>query len=236
MPNKEIAGKMPALPAFRTFIAIELASELRARIIKHIEHLRRELPDVRASWNREHNLHLTVKFLGDISVTAIPKLSDATECAANTIDSFELIISGCGTFPAHGQPKVLWIGVHAGSADILSASSLHPIPDTQHRSISRQPTPVTQHPNSLISPLTVLHNALEDECFRAGFPREARPFHPHLTIARLRSAKGSRRLAQLHKDLSFEPERFNVSEVVVFRSELLSEGSKHTAISRHNLR
>ena len=67
MPNKEIAGKMPALPAFRTFIAIELPSELRARIIQHIEHLRRELPDVRASWNREHNLHLTLKFLGDIS-------------------------------------------------------------------------------------------------------------------------------------------------------------------------
>ena len=205
MPNKEIAGKMPALPAFRTFIAIELASELRARIIKHIEHLRRELPDVRASWNHEHNLHLTLKFLGDISVTAIPKLSAATACAANMVDSFQLIISGCGTFPPQGQPKVLWIGIEG-------------VPGTQ------------------ASRLHTLHNALEDECFSAGFPREARPFHPHLTIARLRSAKGSRGLAQLHKDLSFEPERFNVSEVVVFRSELLSEGSKHTAISRHNLR
>ena len=35
------------------------------------------------------------------------------------INPFDLIISGCGTFPPHGRPKVLWIGVFAGSAGFV---------------------------------------------------------------------------------------------------------------------
>src|SRR5207249_1952052 len=96
---------------YRTFIAIELTSDIRARITRHIERLRRELPEVRASWLREDNLHLTLKFLGDVSVADIPKLSAATDSAARVVDSFDLTISACGSFPPLGQAKVLWIGV-----------------------------------------------------------------------------------------------------------------------------
>jgi hypothetical protein len=54
-------------------------------------------------------------------------------------------------------------------------------------------------------------------------------------VARLRNPKGTRPLADLHKRLGFPPQSFTVSEVIVFRSELLKEASKHTAISRHQL-
>ncbi len=81
--------------------------------------------------------------------------------------------------------------------------------------------------------LTKLHRTLEDECAKAEFAREGRPFHPHLTIARLRKPQGSRQLAKLHEEMGFTDQQVSVSEVVLFRSELLSEGSRHTAISRH---
>ncbi|MGQ0762210.1 MAG: RNA 2',3'-cyclic phosphodiesterase [Acidobacteriota bacterium] len=187
------------MDTFRTFIAIELISEVRARVAEHIAGLRHELPDVRASWSREDNLHLTLKFLGNVPVADIPKVSDAVASATKSAPSFELTFSGCGSFPPHGRPSVLWIGTQA-------------------------------------SGLQALHAAIDQELDAAGFPREARPFHPHLTIARLRHSLGTRPLAELHASLGFAPITFAVSEVVVFRSELLKEGSKHTAISRHALR
>jgi RNA 2',3'-cyclic 3'-phosphodiesterase len=184
--------------SLRTFIAIELPPEVRARVGQHIACLRHELPDVRASWSREDNLHLTLKFLGNVSVADIPRVSNTVERATKLMSDFEITVSGCGLFPPRGRPSVLWIGTQA-------------------------------------SGLQALHAVAEAELAAAGFPRESRPFHPHLTIARLRPAQGGRRLAELHKNLGFAPISFDVSEVVVFRSELLKEGSKHTAISRHKL-
>lgn len=183
---------------WRVFVAIELPSDVRQRIAEHIDRLRESIPEARASWSREGNLHFTLKFLGDIPVAKTEALSQATQNAANMIRPFELIIGACGAFPSHGQPRVLWIG--------------------------------TEDPSGQ---LALLHTALEDECVKAGFPREARPFHPHLTIARVRQPKGSRQLAVLHKETGFEPETVRVSELTVIRSELRSEGSRHTIISRH---
>ena len=184
--------------SLRTFIAIELPADVRARVAQHIACLRHELPDVRASWSREDNLHLTLKFLGNVSVAEIPKVSNAIERATKPVSAFEVTVSGCGVFPPRGRPGVLWLGTQAAG-------------------------------------LQALHAAIDQELDAAGFPRELRPFHPHLTLARLRQSQGARQLAELHKSLVFAPVEFGVSEVVVFKSELLTQGPRHTAISRHRL-
>jgi RNA 2',3'-cyclic 3'-phosphodiesterase len=194
------AGKIPALPAYRTFIAIEIPGDLRTRITQHIARLRSAYPDVRASWTRTENLHLTLKFLGNVPVDRIGTLSHATDAAARSATEFKVSIGGVGIFPPAGRPNVLWIGIADASGK-----------------------------------LSDLYDALEDHCAETGFQREARAYHPHLTIARLRNRGGSRALAELHQRVSFPSQTFTVSELVVFRSELLSEGSKHTAISRHQL-
>ena len=186
------------MDTFRTFIAIELPADVRARAAQHIARLRHELPDARASWSREDNLHLTLKFLGNVSVDEIPRVSNAVASATKSAPSFELKVSDCGTFPPQGRPSVLWLGTDACG-------------------------------------LQALHAALEKELAEAGCARESRPFRPHLTIARLRHPQGARQLAELHKSLGFAPIQFSVSEVVVFKSELFKDGSKHTAISRHEL-
>ena len=157
------------------------------------------MPDAgRASWVREENLHLTLKFLGDIPLTNVEAVAQATEGATKTIEPFEITVTGSGAFPPKGQPRVLWVGLEDASGQ-----------------------------------LALLHTALEDECAQAGFPREERPFHPHLTIARIRKPHDSRHLAAVHKEIGFEPETVCASELAVVRSELRSEGSRHTTISRH---
>jgi len=188
------------LETYRTFIAIEIPHEIRARVAAHITRLRRALPDVAASWNREDNLHLTLKFLGSVPVAKIEELSDAVGAFTAQLEPFQLTLAGCGAFPARGKPHVLWIGI--------------------------------EDPHAI---LTRLHQALEDNCSQVGFAREACAFHPHLTIARLRRPQGARELADLHRSLAFPAMSFEVSEVIVFRSELLKAGARHTALFRHQL-
>lgn len=187
------------MDSYRTFVAIELPRELRTSVIEHINTLRREVPDVRASWLREENLHLTLKFLGNVSIKHIADVSAAVARATHLIEAFDLILSGCGAFPPRGKPNVLWIGVESRTSSLLD-----------------------------------LHNLIERELATIGFAAEQRSFHPHLTIARLRNRHG-RQLSEFHQRLGFAPQPFHVSEVEVFRSELLRDGSRHTAISRHEL-
>jgi 2'-5' RNA ligase len=83
--------------------------------------------------------------------------------------------------------------------------------------------------------LSALQERLEEEFASEGFAREDRAYRPHLTIARIRKPEGARRLAETHLQMSFKFSQVTVKEFVVFRSELSSNGSKYTAISRHEL-
>jgi 2'-5' RNA ligase len=190
---------------YRVFIAIELPSLIRRQIKEHIDQLRSRFPHVRASWSREDNLHLTLKFLGEIPISRIPALSESCSEAIEQIEPFDLTVRGCGTFPAHGKPKVLWIGIEDTDAEAQT------------------------------SPLHKLHAAVENSCAAFGFEREVRPYHPHLTIARIREANDSRVLAEHHRQTEFATPTFTVSQIVVFSSQLSKEGSRHSPLSRHEL-
>ena len=78
--------------------------------------------------------------------------------------------------------------------------------------------------------LSALQEKFEDECAAEGFAKEDRAYRPHLTIARLRKPEGS--LANTHLKMQFEPIEIDITELVVFRSELSSKGSRYTPISR----
>lgn len=186
---------------WRLFTAIELPAEIRHTIKEHIDRLRAACPDVRASWTRADNLHLTLKFFGDIAINRVDSLSQALMDAATRTPSFGLVIQGCGIFPPRGKPNVLWIGIS---------------PETE---------PACLH----------LYQALEDECEKAGFKRDERKFHPHLTVARLRHPAGARDLANLHQETEFEPIALKVTGACLIRSELSSSGSRYTIVAQHDL-
>ncbi len=194
-------GDKETSESWRLFIAIELPAEIRHAIQRHIDQLRAALPDVRASWTREDNLHLTLKFLGDLAVNRVESLSQALMHAGARTNPFNLVIQGCGAFPPRGKPKVLWIGIS---------------PETESACLD-------------------LYEAIEDSCAKAGFKRDERKFHPHLTIARLRHPAGARELANLHRETKFEPMALKVNSACLIRSELNSSGSRYTVVARHEL-
>jgi 2'-5' RNA ligase len=83
--------------------------------------------------------------------------------------------------------------------------------------------------------LARLYSALERELEGIGFPKEKRPFHPHITIARLKKSEGAKQLASEHKALGFEPAGLTVSEVLLIESELGPGGSTYRTLSTQPL-
>jgi len=87
--------------------------------------------------------------------------------------------------------------------------------------------------------LVQLASAVERGVQRAGFDAEERPFRPHLTLGRV--ARRSRRAphASLPDTTDLEASQgvnFEVTECVLYQSELLSSGARYTALERFPLR
>jgi len=93
----------------RTFICIEIPASIRERI----DGLQRTLGqiDAQVSWTKPSNIHLTLKFLGDVEGSRIERVGKAVERAATAISPFEVEVSGAGCFPSPRSPRVLWVGL-----------------------------------------------------------------------------------------------------------------------------
>jgi 2'-5' RNA ligase len=90
----------------RLFLAIALPSPIKRALASLVS----PLPDVR--WMAEDQLHLTLRFLGDVEEDRIETLT--TRLSALQIRKFLLPLEGVGLFPPKGSPRVLWCGVGSG--------------------------------------------------------------------------------------------------------------------------
>ena len=99
------------MPVSRSFIAIELPDTIHEQLRKTILQLSPATRAVR--WVAPENIHLTLKFLGDVDSSLIPKIQDALKREATRCPTFTFQVSGMGAFPNLRRPRVVWIGVQA---------------------------------------------------------------------------------------------------------------------------
>src|SRR5215813_14240326 len=104
----------------RTFVAIDITLEIRERLSIFMEQIRKSLPGAR--WVRAEGMHITLKFLGEIS----PEQKNAVENALRTIKSspFKIAIRGFGFFPNARLPRVFWADIEADDALPALASAV----------------------------------------------------------------------------------------------------------------
>ncbi len=100
----------------RTFIAIEIPSPIQLAIEKHTARLRSVLDTNLVRWTPTANIHLTLKFLGDVSPPTIELLTQMLMAEAGQHSCFDIQIAELGTFPNLRRPRVIWIGIQAPSA------------------------------------------------------------------------------------------------------------------------
>jgi RNA 2',3'-cyclic 3'-phosphodiesterase len=99
----------------RTFIAIEISEEIKNSLAQAQSHLKYAGADVK--WVEPGNIHLTVKFLGEITEEKCAKVKTALDTVAASAKPFELSIKDIGAFPKIEYPRVIWVGLDKGAKE-----------------------------------------------------------------------------------------------------------------------
>ena len=105
----------------RTFIAVDLPQQIKMDIDKMIAGLRHESPGIR--WVKAANLHLTLRFLGDIPEQSVAGLAESLKENLGGFGPFELALAGMGGFPNLRKPRVIWIGTGDGTDRLIELAA-----------------------------------------------------------------------------------------------------------------
>ncbi len=99
----------------RTFIAVDLPPSVKEALDQVSLQLQEKLPDTPVRWVRTEKIHLTLKFLGDVSRENISMVEKILQAEASKRQAMEIGIGGIGAFPKLRHPRVIWVGVEAPS-------------------------------------------------------------------------------------------------------------------------
>ncbi len=97
----------------RTFIAIALPEEIHEALSRKQAEFRAACPDAR--WTRAEGIHLTLKFLGEISEERARQVTEAL-AGLEDFQKFSVEVKGFGFFPDARRARVFWAGVEAPPA------------------------------------------------------------------------------------------------------------------------
>lgn len=99
--------------AIRAFVAANLDSGLKAALARVQDRLKATRADV--GWVRPENLHLTLKFLGQVEESRLGVIGEAIAAAATGCGPIRLVFEGLGAFPRPRAARVVWIGLSHGA-------------------------------------------------------------------------------------------------------------------------
>ena len=109
----------------RMFVTVDQSEGARRRIADLQQRLAAAHggPPMSLKWVTAEHAHLTLVFLGRVDDTLVPSVVDA---CGRDVDRppFDMVLDGLGVFPPRGAPRVLWVGVAAGAAQLSDLQRL----------------------------------------------------------------------------------------------------------------
>ena len=97
---------------FRLFIALPVPEPVKEELRRLQDELRERLPGNEVRWTRPGQIHLTLKFLGNIPVARVGELTEAVRTACSPFSPFQVRAGRIGFFPDVRRPRVIWAWVH----------------------------------------------------------------------------------------------------------------------------
>jgi 2'-5' RNA ligase len=182
----------------RLFLAVELGETVRRAAVRVAEAAARELlRDATrrgVAWVAPQNLHVTVKFLGEVDAA---RSRDVTNRLASGLATpvFDLSLGGLGVFPPTGPPRTIWVGFGRGAPGLVA-----------------------------------LQAEVEARLDGLGFPAEHRPFHAHLTLARVKEWLDPRVRESLGRVGGGAPASCQVDRLTLFESRLAPRGATYSIV------
>lgn len=177
----------------RCFVAVDMSTPSVVACLKSLKTLSAPLRVVAPG-----NLHVTLKFFGEINENRVPDITGAMDRALEGFKPFEASLKGLGVFPSMKYMRVLWVGIR----------------DREMVEMQRR---------------------LDSELQKAGFPREKK-FHPHITIARIKSRSGLDKVKEfLRQHADEEYGTVVVDRVELKKSVLTPKGPIYSDLFVHRL-
>ena len=102
----------------RLFVALRVPGAVQREIGKAQTELRRALTPGAASWTREEQFHLTLRFLGDVDASRVGELTEALRGACGGFAPMKLCAKQIGFFPNARAPRVLWVGIQDAAGNL----------------------------------------------------------------------------------------------------------------------
>ena len=102
----------------RLFIAVDLDDEIKKKIIDETIPIRSKGTDV--AFTTSENLHVTMKFLGEIAEQQLAKIKEDISSAFSGVKQFKINIKGMGYFGRPEFMKVIWLGVDEGRNELVN--------------------------------------------------------------------------------------------------------------------
>jgi 2'-5' RNA ligase len=99
--------------SLRTFIALDIPPAIQKSIQLQVHNLRSILGNSAIRWVPVNNIHLTLKFLGDVSQSDVDNLNQIVHKQAESHPAFDININSLGSFPSSKRARVLLIRVQA---------------------------------------------------------------------------------------------------------------------------
>ena len=179
----------------RLFAGLPLPSDVADSLVQALAPARQRAP--RARWVPPANLHVTLRFFGDVDDSARGALEPVFDREELRYPAIPCRLGATGQFPPRGAPRVLWVGLEAGAAEAHAFWEM----------LSR-----------LLAPLQDAGGPLQ------GLPRDAREFTPHITVARAGHVPIRQDWAE---GVAAPGAEFLISECILYQSLLGSEGARY---------
>ena len=182
----------------RLFVAIELNDAVKKSLMDAQKALVGFNRMVR--WVGKEQMHLTLKFLGEVKSGKLPEIKRAVEAAATDSIPFDLDAVGTGCFPPKGKVRVVWTGIEKSGDELANCQA-----------------------------------KVESELEKVGFPKEERPFSPHLTLGRVKEDLSGGELRDEIARVDAKRVSQRVEKIVLMSSELTRAGARYTKVGTWKL-
>lgn len=95
----------------RTFIAVEIQHDLAEKIYEFILKSQKQIKTNKISWVKKENLHITLKFLGEIDDKEVEVVRDVLNEVVKNFSKFSFFVKDIGVFPNIRNARVVWLGI-----------------------------------------------------------------------------------------------------------------------------
>lgn len=185
-------------------MAVAISEAIRDKLTEIESRLKQTGADV--GWVAPANIHLTILFLGTVFESQASALAAATDGITAGYQPCTLEVKGIGCFGRAQSPRVIWAGL---TGNRLTGNCL----------------------TGDLQPLLALQSKIAAAAKMTGIFTDDKPFHPHLTIGRVRSSRRTQELLhamESYRDTAFGP--LEIKSVCLMKSELTAKGPVYTLL------